>query len=29
LKYRDWDFTVVSTIGPRIDRVRVRSEAGA
>jgi CBS domain containing-hemolysin-like protein len=28
LNYRDWNFTVVSTIGPRIDRVRVRLGAG-
>jgi CBS domain containing-hemolysin-like protein len=24
LDYRDWNFTVISTVGPRIDRVRVR-----
>jgi CBS domain containing-hemolysin-like protein len=24
LDYEDWSFTVISTIGPRIDRVRVR-----
>jgi CBS domain containing-hemolysin-like protein len=24
LDYRDWNFTVISTVGPRIDRVRIR-----
>jgi CBS domain containing-hemolysin-like protein len=28
LDYRDWNFTVVSTVGPRIDRVRVRGSRG-
>jgi CBS domain containing-hemolysin-like protein len=28
LDYEDWNFTVVSTVGPRIDRVRIRKGIG-
>jgi CBS domain containing-hemolysin-like protein len=28
LNYGDWNFTVVSTVGPRIDRVRVSNSSG-